>query len=638
MKRHFGSGVRWAVLALVIAALLLPMAQPRQAMATEGGGPGNPGDPLPGTEFPRETIPAHLIERPPEGAVKIDAGGGIESIAYSFVGFDRAGWTGAAPCWTPNGGAQTFCFAVRTYSDNGEDQQYTLFGFPAGWSVTAASFTNGSCTNGGTLAATAGWNTNGTNYDVFFSHVRTQNAGDVCTAWYCWTVTPPSSGSSDALVSWQVGAPTSQSECCSCNAYNPNPYWGCDFYTGSQARIPLCTTSGTSNVDGEWLQIDVNDATCDNYATGWNTAPGNDGYQYFHQWWNDQSYWSGTNCAAPNHTGLTTDWNQVRYGVGVGYTSCSTTDEFFNAQSGFAFNGTNDIGTAMQGTSPFVVGKFCHINNPLLTAYTTNFIDWVPLDLTVTNMKCPGGGAAIPSTVSYYYEFALDETPNQPECGTDGCDCDNTNDTYDSDFCPYGPGDPFFQPGDSRCPYWPGDTGPNRNGCADDVAISLEGEKTYTCSGTTYTLAGLGFIEEAAPYNGCSTYNASYVSAEYISDEGATNCACLWARVIVPLSVDLKRFEAWPEGATIHVQWETNQEIDNLGFNLYRSNTRDGLRVKLNRQLIPTLVPPGSPFGAVYDWIDAYRLRPGRTYFYWLEDVDIYGSTTMHDPVRVRLR
>ncbi|HNS52379.1 MAG TPA: S8 family serine peptidase [Anaerolineae bacterium] len=105
---------------------------------------------------------------------------------------------------------------------------------------------------------------------------------------------------------------------------------------------------------------------------------------------------------------------------------------------------------------------------------------------------------------------------------------------------------------------------------------------------------------------------------------------------IAPTAVDLVRFEAWPEGAGLHVQWETAQEIDNLGFNLYRSNTRTGARLRLNPELIPTLVPPGSPYGAVYDWIDAYRLRPGRAYFYWLEDVDLYGGTSIHGPLRVR--
>ena len=99
-----------------------------------------------------------------------------------------------------------------------------------------------------------------------------------------------------------------------------------------------------------------------------------------------------------------------------------------------------------------------------------------------------------------------------------------------------------------------------------------------------------------------------------------------------PTSVDLKSFKAWPEAPAVHVQWETYHEVDNQGFNLYRSNTRSGPKVKLNQALIPTKVPPGSPFGAVYDWADTFRLRPGRRYFYWLEDVDVYGFATMHGP------
>jgi hypothetical protein len=103
----------------------------------------------------------------------------------------------------------------------------------------------------------------------------------------------------------------------------------------------------------------------------------------------------------------------------------------------------------------------------------------------------------------------------------------------------------------------------------------------------------------------------------------------------IPTSVMLSRFEGWSEDATIHVQWETSQETENLGFNLYRSATRISPKRQLNQELIPSLVPPGSPFGAVYDWIDA-KVRPSRTYWYWLEDVDLYGNKTMHGPVRVR--
>ena len=101
-----------------------------------------------------------------------------------------------------------------------------------------------------------------------------------------------------------------------------------------------------------------------------------------------------------------------------------------------------------------------------------------------------------------------------------------------------------------------------------------------------------------------------------------------------PTAVELARFEAWLEGLSIHVEWETVTEIDNLGFNLYRAGAPGGPYAKLNGELIPSQ-SPGSPLGWVYVWLDA-AVEAGRTYYYLLEDVDIYGHTTMHGPVQVK--
>jgi len=101
-----------------------------------------------------------------------------------------------------------------------------------------------------------------------------------------------------------------------------------------------------------------------------------------------------------------------------------------------------------------------------------------------------------------------------------------------------------------------------------------------------------------------------------------------------PTAVELARFEAWPEeGVAVHVEWETVTEVDNLGFNLYRADASDGPYVKLNEELIPSQAP-GSPIGALYVWLDE-GVEVGQTYYYKLEDVDIYGHTTMHGPVVV---
>ena len=102
----------------------------------------------------------------------------------------------------------------------------------------------------------------------------------------------------------------------------------------------------------------------------------------------------------------------------------------------------------------------------------------------------------------------------------------------------------------------------------------------------------------------------------------------------IPTAVDMSRFEAGWAGSAIQIEWATTSEIDNLGFHLYRSTSVDGPAERLNESLIPSQVPPGSPTGATYMWLDE-RLETGRDYYYTLEDVDSSGLSNRHGPVHV---
>ena len=99
-----------------------------------------------------------------------------------------------------------------------------------------------------------------------------------------------------------------------------------------------------------------------------------------------------------------------------------------------------------------------------------------------------------------------------------------------------------------------------------------------------------------------------------------------------PTAIRLLSFTATPGNGTVTLVWETATEIDNLGFNLYRSEALDGDYVPLNQTLIPSQVPPGSPTGATYTWVDE-DVSSGLTYYYELEDIDVYGNSTRHGPV-----
>jgi hypothetical protein len=99
-----------------------------------------------------------------------------------------------------------------------------------------------------------------------------------------------------------------------------------------------------------------------------------------------------------------------------------------------------------------------------------------------------------------------------------------------------------------------------------------------------------------------------------------------------PTAVDLISFTATGYDETILVEWETAQEVNNLGFNLYRSTESNGSYTKLNKQLIPGLI--SSVTGRKYSHSDTDVIR-GVLYYYMLEDVDLSGVRTMHGPVCV---
>jgi hypothetical protein len=98
-----------------------------------------------------------------------------------------------------------------------------------------------------------------------------------------------------------------------------------------------------------------------------------------------------------------------------------------------------------------------------------------------------------------------------------------------------------------------------------------------------------------------------------------------------PTGVVLSSFTArWQDGAIL-VGWVTVTEIDNVGFNLYRGESAIGPWTKLNDDLIPTKVPPGSLEGAEYTWQDR-AVEVNTSYYYMIETVDIRGRYTRYGP------
>jgi len=98
-------------------------------------------------------------------------------------------------------------------------------------------------------------------------------------------------------------------------------------------------------------------------------------------------------------------------------------------------------------------------------------------------------------------------------------------------------------------------------------------------------------------------------------------------------AVDLASFGAQAGHGQVTLQWRTGSEVNNAGFNLYRATSASGQRVKVNDGLIAAKGNEAS--GSSYSTQDV----PGYGgFYYWLEDVDYTGLSTLHGPVQVAVR
>ena len=96
------------------------------------------------------------------------------------------------------------------------------------------------------------------------------------------------------------------------------------------------------------------------------------------------------------------------------------------------------------------------------------------------------------------------------------------------------------------------------------------------------------------------------------------------------IPIELVSLSALRVGDRATIRWNTASEIDTAGFNILRSEEEDGTYERVNAALIPA--EGGPSWGASYVYEDA-PLPAEDTFWYKLEDVDIYGASTLHGPV-----
>ncbi len=89
------------------------------------------------------------------------------------------------------------------------------------------------------------------------------------------------------------------------------------------------------------------------------------------------------------------------------------------------------------------------------------------------------------------------------------------------------------------------------------------------------------------------------------------------------MPVLLSYFRPILENGEVLIQWTTEAELDNAGFHILRSETRDGHFKRINTQLIQGAGSTAER--QTYEWIDT-TAKPGVVYYYQIEDVSFSGE------------
>ncbi len=100
---------------------------------------------------------------------------------------------------------------------------------------------------------------------------------------------------------------------------------------------------------------------------------------------------------------------------------------------------------------------------------------------------------------------------------------------------------------------------------------------------------------------------------------------------IVPTAVELLSFTATPVEGGVEVRWVTGREVGSWGFHLWRAASPDRSQAQV---ITPSLIlARGQGSGATYTYLDSQPLEG--TAYYWLQEIELDGSTNEYGPVRV---
>lgn len=137
-----------------------------------------------------------------------------------------------------------------------------------------------------------------------------------------------------------------------------------------------------------------------------------------------------------------------------------------------------------------------------------------------------------------------------------------------------------------------------------------------------YGTAGLGL------YQNIGTATGDYAGL-VITDQDPSSYNGLEHTAVTLSSVSLT---VQPQGS-VTINWETESEMETIGFNLYRTNNSspETLGMSLTYEKAQH---PGDITGAAYSYIDIGS-QPNIHYYYWIEEVFIGGSSDLYGPFEI---
>ncbi len=140
-------------------------------------------------------------------------------------------------------------------------------------------------------------------------------------------------------------------------------------------------------------------------------------------------------------------------------------------------------------------------------------------------------------------------------------------------------------------------------------------------------------------FNSADDIDALNPSYAGLLGAGRVNATTAVQQADQSLPVTLKSFAASIlSSGKVRLTWHTESEIDNLGFNIYRSTNSNspGTLIASYQENVALKGLGNSATGKTYQFTDE-DVSPGETYFYWLEDVSLTGAKKRHGPLKVQL-